>query len=190
MKYPESAHAYAWLIGLKGLEVGGSAHNAFNLDTLNVDYTNEVTEYKQAEIELCGEMMPVDIVAWAWDIPVPDKSYDFVLASHVIEHIWDPIETLKEWARIARKFIYLVVPQRDALPSDVAKPLTTLEEIIKRHQDPDKKHLELGHVSRWNSKTFCEMVTHFGFVVSSCEDPDGKVGNGFAVVINVEKSDL
>lgn len=188
MIYPDSNHAHKWLDGLKGLEVGGSAHNGFHLDTLNVDYTKEVTEYKQAEMELCGEMMPVDIVAFAWDIPVDDKSYDYVISSHVIEHIWDVIETLKEWCRIARKYIYIIVPQRDALPSDVHKELTSLEEITQRHQDPNKQHVEMGHVNRWTSATFMTMCCLNNFHVCDYLDPDDKVGNGFAIVIDVEKS--
>lgn len=184
-KHPESNHAHKWLDGLTGLEIGGSAHNSFGLDTLNVDYTNEITEYKEAEMELCGEMMAVDIVAYGWDIPVHDKSYDFVISSHVIEHIWDPIEALTEWSRIARKYIYIIVPKRDALLSDRVQELTELQEFIDRHDSPEKDHNPAGHVSRWTSQTFRQMCEHFGFKVVDVLDSDDKVGNGFTIVIEV-----
>ena len=46
-RYRESALAHDFLDGLKGLEIGGSYHNAFGLDTLNVDFTRELTtEFK------------------------------------------------------------------------------------------------------------------------------------------------
>lgn len=188
MKYEESNHAHRWLDNLRGIEIGGSAHNSFGLNTLNVDYTKEITEYKQAEMELCGEMLPVDILAYAWNIPVEDKSYDFVIASHVIEHIWDPIEAIMEWGRIAKKYIYLVVPQRNALPSDTVQPLTTMDEFRERHFDQERKHMELGHVCRWTSETFRDMCKMCGFEVVDIVDPDDKVGNGFAVVIDVQRS--
>lgn len=37
MKFPESALAHKYLDGLKGIEIGGAAHNSFGLDTINVD---------------------------------------------------------------------------------------------------------------------------------------------------------
>lgn len=181
-----SKHADSYLAHLTGLEIGGSAHNSFELNTRNVDYTDAITEYKQAEQSLCGKMMPVDIVAWAWDIPVPDKSVDFVISSHVIEHIMDPIKALEEWSRIARKYIYIICPQRDATPQDAVKPITTLKEIIQRHEDDTIQDRDLGHVSRWTSEGFMEMCRWFDFNVIDVLDPDDKVGNGFAVVIQVE----
>ena len=42
MKFKDSQLAHKYLDGLKGLEIGGSAHNPFNLDTLNVDYTDDI----------------------------------------------------------------------------------------------------------------------------------------------------
>lgn len=178
-----SKHADSYLKGLKGLEIGGAAHNQFYLDTLNVDYTDEFNDYAQLQTDQCGSVLKVDIVANAWDIPVEDKSFDFVISSHVIEHLWDPIEALQEWKRIARKYIYVIVPQRDASEYDVPLPLTTLEEIEQRHLSPEKVRGSLGHVSRWTSATFVEMVRKFGFTVLDVKDPDDKVGNGFAVVI-------
>ncbi len=43
MKFRESQLAHKYLDGLKGLEIGGSEHNSFGLDTLNVDYTDDMT---------------------------------------------------------------------------------------------------------------------------------------------------
>ena len=48
--FKESALAHQLLDGMKGLEVGGALHNAFGLDTVNVDlYADLDTVYKQAE---------------------------------------------------------------------------------------------------------------------------------------------
>jgi hypothetical protein len=87
MKFKESNLAHQLLDGLKGIEIGGSAHNPFGLDTINVDrYSSMDTVFKLAEIELNGEALPVDIVAPGDRLPCADKSYDFIISSHVIEH--------------------------------------------------------------------------------------------------------
>ena len=80
MKFKDSALAHKYLDELKGIEIGGSAHNPFNLDTLNVDYTDDMdTVFKQAEEKICGEKMPVDIVASGDNLPLKDESVDFVI---------------------------------------------------------------------------------------------------------------
>ena len=186
MKFPESQHAHQWLDGLTGLEIGGSAHNAFGLNTLNVDYTDDMTTvFKLSEIERCGEAMPVDIVADGTAIPVEDKSFDFVISSHVIEHFFDPIAALKEWSRIARRYIYIICPKRDALPSDRDLPLTTLKEIQDRHSGKiAAPEIDLhGHYSRWTPESFCDMCQAYGFFVIDCLPTDDKVGNGFTVLL-------
>jgi SAM-dependent methyltransferase len=190
-KFQQSAHAHKWLNGLKGVEIGGSAHNAFGLDTINVDrisHTDPAFEpYAREQQHLCGEVMPVDVVANGDALPFPDKSFDFVISSHVIEHFYDPIGALKEWARVARKYIYIIFPHRNALPSDRDKPLTTLDEHIGRHESQTKLTTDEHH-SRWTPDSFIVMCSQYGFNVVDMLSPDDKVGNGTAVVIDVEQS--
>lgn len=186
--FPESELAHILLDGLTGIEVGGSSHNAFGLNCLNVDYCGDMdTIFKKAEIDLCGESMPVDIVANGDDIPVPDKSYDFVISSHVIEHFFDPIKAIKEWARIARQYVFIVCPLPDADPSDRGKPLTPPSELIARHTGkiPFPEVDDHRHWTRWTCDTFREMCADCGWTVSHYENPDQKVGNGFTIVIDV-----
>ena len=186
--YPESALAHHYLDGLRGLEIGGAYHNAFGLDTLNVDYTDAMdTEAKRLEISTCGTAMPVDIISPGDKISVPDKSFDFVISSHVIEHFYDPIRALSEWRRIARRYIYVICPQPDALPSDRGKSLTEIGEIRARNgAKPPVSFDPSRHHSRWTSRSFVAMCQHFRFNVVAVQDPDDKVGNGFAVVIDAE----
>lgn len=185
--FKESALAHQLLDGMKGLEIGGSRHNQWGLDIVNCDKWGEMdTIYKKEEIRLCGEALPVDIVAPGDAIPVPNKSFDFVISSHVIEHFFDPIKALKEWARIARKYIFIVVPQPDADPGDRGKLITPLDTLFARHRgdilDPNTDE----HHTRWTCGTFLEMCAAIGFYVSHWEDPDLKVGNGFTVVIDLQ----
>lgn len=187
--FGESDLAHHYLDGLEGLEIGGSAHNAFGLNTRNVDYTDDMdTIFKRQEVKMCGEAMPVDIVAPGDKIPLPDKSVDFVISSHVIEHFFDPIAALKEWARVARKYIYVICPKRDALPSDVDKPLTSMDELLARHRGEIQPPLEdtHEHYTRWTYITFMVMCNKIGLNVIDHQETDDKVGNGFAVVIKLD----
>lgn len=189
--FKESALAHQLLDGLKGVEIGGSAHNCFGLDTVNVDkYPEMDTVYKKEEVRLCGEAMPVDVVAEGDKLPFGDKSFDFVIASHVIEHFFDPIAALKEWARVARKYVYLIVPQPDALESDKGKLITPLDTLFARHRGEITDPHTDEHHTRWTSATFKEMCAALGLFVSHWQDPDDKVGNGFAVVIDLNPSPL
>lgn len=213
--FKESQLAHVLLDGMKGLEIGGSAHNAFGLDTVNVDrfpvhapidhpesndkiilgFHPGFAPYANEQVRLCGEVMPVDIVAPGDCIPVADQSFDFVINSHVVEHFFDPIGAIKEWMRIATQYIFIICPQRDALESDKDKPLTSLEDHIMRFETG----VDLGglngaetdeHHSRWTCQSFCNMLMwiytqDWGKDWETCavEDPDHKVGNGFTVVL-------
>lgn len=186
MKFKESQLAHHYLDGLEGLEIGGSAHNTFGLNTQNIDYTADMgTVFKQFEIRFCGEAMPVDIVANGDALPIGDKSVDFVISSHVIEHFWDPVKALKEWQRVARRFIFVICPQPDALESDRSKPLTSIDELLYRHSHPEEAPVEdtHDHYTRWTCASFLEMCACLDFHVVAHQDPDDKVGNGFAIVI-------
>ena len=175
---------HSYLDGLKGVEIGGAAHNDFKVDVLNVDRYHEMdTVYKEAERELWGRARPVDIIARGHDLPLDDNSFDFVLASHVIEHIPDPIAALKEWARVARRYVVLVVPHRDRT-FDRDRPLTPLAELIERHESGFASE-EDRHWSVWTCETFLELCEHIGFEVLEARDPDARDGNGFAVILAV-----
>lgn len=210
MKFPESQLAHKYLDGLSGLEIGGSAHNAFGLKTLNVDYTDSMdTVFKQAEVQLCGEAMKVDIVSKDDKIPVKNNSQDFIISSHVIEHIFDPIGALLEWFRVTKRggYIFSIVPITSCVPGET-RPTTTLQELIDRHSGKikqteilnkivkdndgilgeaiingilyDTKH---GHWTIFDTDLFREICDYLKFEIVELLEVDDKVGNGFCVII-------
>lgn len=174
-----------YLRGLKGVEIGGSANNDFFLDTVNVDHVADPPT-AGAQLRYAGRKMPVDVVAPADELPFADGAYDFVLASHALEHVPDPIAALREWARVARRYLFIVLPARDN-EFDHDRPVTPLSELEERHvrgftADEDR------HWNVWDASAFCALLEHLGFEVVEVQDPDDKRGNGFAVVAGLSRT--
>jgi SAM-dependent methyltransferase len=184
--HTESDFVHRHLDGLKGIEIGGSAHNDFGLDAINVDrFASMETRHKQEEWVKCGRKRPVDVVAPGDDLPFEDDSVDFVFASHVLEHFPDPIRALEEWIRVARHKVVVVVPHRDRT-YDRNRELTSIDEFVERHETGFSSP-EDQHWSVWNLQSFLAMCSHFGFRVTDHLDPDDKVGNGFLVAIDASR---
>jgi SAM-dependent methyltransferase len=176
-----SALADRYLGGLHGIEIGGASHNDFFLNTINVDVTDEPSTVP-AQIKYAGRAMTVDVVARADALPFAQGSHDFVLASHVLEHVPDPIAALREWHRVARRYVYIILPQPTNV-FDADRPLTTLHELVVRHEerfdDPRDQHWSV-----WSPASFQALCRHLGLHVLDVQDPDDKRGNGFAVILD------
>lgn len=190
-KFKTSQLANKYLSDLFGVEIGGSAHNGFGLNTINVDYTDDMnTRFKQEEIEMCGQAMEVDVVSEGDALPFPDKSFDFVISSHVLEHIYDPIKAVQEWERVAKKYIYIIVPNKEKT-FDRDKDDTPLQRLTERYLSdniPDNAN-DRGHKTIWSPTTFrkfCEYCAqHLGLEIVQFLDTDDKVGNGICVLFKV-----
>lgn len=183
------------------MEIGAGAHNPYGVSALNVAPPDpkDFEFYKAQQIKACGEFTPVDIWAEGDDLPVPDGSQDFVLASHSLEHMPNPIKALKEWHRVVkpRGVVFLVVPLRNALAEDRSRPLTPLDHMVEDYQlgrtaethevPPNGKR---GHYHVFDLQSVLAVV-HWAeanaigsrFEVVATQVPDQKVGNGFVVVL-------
>lgn len=179
----DSAFVSGYLRGLRGIEIGASAHNRYWLDAINVDrWGGDDTIYKREERALALHTAKVDVVAPGDELPFADDSHDFVFSSHVIEHFPDPIRALLEWRRVARRYVVAVVPHRDRT-FDADRPLTPVEELLERHRAGLRSD-EDRHWSVWTRESFVELCEAIGLRVVDSLDPDDKVGNGFVVVID------
>jgi SAM-dependent methyltransferase len=187
-KQKTSALATELLSNLHGIEIGASAHNPFNLNTKNVDYTDDYsTVFKREEFKICGEYAKVDIVANGDELPLEDNSQDFVISSHVIEHFWDPVKAIKEWMRVTKEggYIYIICPHKFRT-FDIDREITHFDEIISRHgkpMPPDSNPHQ--HWSVWDTQAFIDLCNALGWNIYTYQDIDDKVGNGFAVVLKV-----
>jgi SAM-dependent methyltransferase len=175
--------AQKYLAGLKGIEIGASSSNDYFVDAINVDrYEAMDTVYKREERRVARRVRHVDVVARGDDLPFKNDAVDFVLASHVIEHMPDPIRALEEWTRVARRYVFLVVPHRDRT-FDRDRPLTPVSELIARNERGLTSE-EDRHWSVWTCESFLGLCDRLGLRVVEYQDPDTKMRNGFAVVID------
>ena len=185
-KFPESARAHQLLDGLHGIEIGASAHNGYHIPgCVYVDYTDDQnTTFKLAEIEMCGETQRVDVVAPAWDLPFEDGSLEYVLSSHVIEHVWDTIGTIEEWFRVLKPggLIYMDIPHKERT-FDAPRERTPVAELIARHAGPPLEVDDHGHHSVWVTEDWALLCAEMGWVLEGLWGTDDKVGIGFTVVI-------
>lgn len=78
---------------------------------------------------------------------INESSYDFVLSSHCIEHLANPLQGLSEWARVLKEngLLVLVLPHKNHT-FDHKRPVTSLEHLIQDFDnqtgEDDMTHLE------------------------------------------------
>jgi len=148
--------------GKCGLEIGGPSHIfqdnnilpfysiALRLDGCNFaektvweGNVKEGLTYKYHEKKNNGYQFISDAV----DLKaIASSSYDFIIASHVIEHIANPIKALREWLRVLKDagILFLVVPCRDGT-FDHNRPVTSLSHLINDFKNNVEEN-DLAHL--------------------------------------------
>jgi predicted SAM-dependent methyltransferase len=123
-----------------------------------------------------GEQIPglvktfsmADIVAdVSKKLPVESESYDTVIARHILEHILDPIPTLKEWGRVIKKGGTLII----AVPDQNVR-----NGIPMNYQ----------HVHGYNPESIKSLMETLGWHTIDIVDPK----NGISLVGAFEKNGL
>jgi SAM-dependent methyltransferase len=147
-----------------GLEIGGPSHAVFGIDgfmpvylsAAHIDNCNfsaatvwegDVREgatfvfnpQKPPGRQFIAEASALDAIA--------DESYDYVLSSHCIEHMANPLKGIREWRRVLRPggVLALVVPHKDGT-FDRHRPVTAFEHLVADHDagmpESDLTHLD------------------------------------------------
>lgn len=87
-------------------------------------------------------------IAEATDLSfIQTASYDFVLSSHTLEHMANPLRALAEWLRVLKEqgALALVFPHKEGT-FDHRRPVTTLEHLVedfvKQTTEADLTHLD------------------------------------------------
>ena len=147
-----------FVTGKNGLEIGGpstifSKHRLIpvydccrSIDNCNFSSRtiwDDVTDRKSFETRLGSQF-----IAEACDLPMTsDQTYDFVLASHVLEHVANPLRALHEWKRVLRPqgVLLTILPDKRAT-FDHRRPYTPFEhleaDLHANTQEDDLTHLD------------------------------------------------
>jgi len=187
------ARRYLAAPGLVGLEIGGSAFNRFEgVRAWNLDYpSGEV--FQAAQRSIAGEALPVDLYGVGDRLPLADGSLDFVLTSHVLEHMPDTLRCLREWSRVVKDggTIFAIVPHRERT-MDAGRPRTELEHHLADYalgmDIAGAPLVPTSHYHVWVTEDLVRLIetaNRVGLVdweLVEVEDVDSKVGNGFTVV--------
>ena len=78
---------------------------------------------------------------------ISSESYDFILASHMLEHTANPLKAVTEWLRVLRKggTLLIIVPDPAMTFDHKRSPVTfshLLEDFQKNVGEDDNTHLE------------------------------------------------
>ena len=98
----------------------------------------------------CGQ---VDI---SHPLPFKNNSYEEVLLIDVLEHLFQPIEILKETHRVCREYVYISVPNFVSLPARIQVFLGKIPENNTPHD---------GHVYWMTHKEISRLLKATGFII-------------------------
>ena len=97
----ENKYTIGYCYGL-GLDVG-SGNRTLNPNMITVDNWADGVDYKMEADNLHK---------------FKDKTFDFVYASHVLEHLKSPLEAIEEWLRVVKKggYVIIITPDKRFIP--------------------------------------------------------------------------
>jgi SAM-dependent methyltransferase len=124
----------------RGLEIGALQNPMPLPRATHVTYSDVLT-VEQLDRVYPGSTHP-DIISNSERFPtVPDDSFDFVVANHVLEHVCDPIGALREWHRILRQDGHLLMAVPDKrLTFDHRRRRTPLAHLVADHRSDLPEH--------------------------------------------------
>ncbi len=99
--------------------------------------------------EVSQKLIFPDVVADAAQLPFRDGSLDFLIASHVLEHMRFPLSALRHWYGALRSggFLLLKVPDK-RFTFDVKRQRTPLQHLITEDADPSRFD-QRAHFEDW-----------------------------------------
>lgn len=168
LRWLENRYLRRYLRG-RGLEIGALWRKFPAPSTAQVWYADRLSHagLEQHYPELRGQIAPVDLLADAVQLPVRPASLDFLIASHVLEHLPQPLAALRSWhdALVPGGVLLLKVPDK-RFTFDAPRSPTTLQHLIDEHDHP-------GSFDR--RAHFADWVEHVGHMSASAPGFDQAV---------------
>lgn len=207
---PESPLAHFLLDNLCGIEIGTASSNPYGLNTIQVGLTENMDPvdfkyYRDGQIKTTGDYAKIDVGGDALNLSAfYNSSVDFVLASHVWEHVPNPLQAIEEWVRVTKDggLLFLVVPHRCAKATDCNRPLTTFTQLLHYYETqatvdyfPDAD-MHRGHYIIFSPSLLMKVLfwfnqkhaaNHHTLSLKYFLEVDDKIGNGHMIVFGVHK---
>ena len=125
----------------KGLEIGPLHRPMVRHDAMDIDYIDryctadlrahypELNDLPLVESDIIGDAETLEGIA--------DDRYDFLISSHVIEHMKNPLGSLEQWCRVVKPGgrIFLAAPDK-RVTFDSKRVRTTLPHLILDYHRP------------------------------------------------------
>ena len=207
MKFQTMPLAFKYCVG-QGIELGAAAHNPFDLpdclfvgtcDGVNYLYPEDMRDYecyRDAQVDLSGDLVKIDMLGDFQDLDADDEQFDYVISSHVIEHVPNLIAAYIESYRVLKNggVFFCIFPKRTAEPTDATRPLTTLEEMIEAYENKVDmttvpKNSWRCHYQVFSLQNMIRAVNYINseglgnWLIECVEETDTKVSNGHTIVL-------
>lgn len=123
-------------------------------ELVGVDLSDGALAYARQHFGTQATFQKADI----YQLPFPDRTFDTVVCSEVLEHLEDPDRAMQELKRVARRYVVITVPLEPYF-----KWLNVLGQWLGVSEDP-------GHVQFWSRRGFEDFVRrHFAEVETTCK---------------------
>lgn len=126
-----------WSLKGKGIEIG--AHNK--------PVPNITPVYVDRFWHFAGESCLVDVISDAVRLPFKPVSLDYIAASHLIEHLPNPVQAIFQWFYLLKRggILYIVIPDA-RYTFDHRRERTTLEHLVEDYKqncnECDSTHID------------------------------------------------
>ena len=98
----------------------------------------------------------------AHEIPFPENTFQFILSEHVLEHVPNPIQVIKEWLRVLKPegVVYLFMPHPERT-FDQNRKLTSLAHLLE-DENNQVGVMEDAHYEEWLEKVISPgLASHY-----------------------------
>ncbi len=148
LRWIENTYLSNYLHG-RGIEIGGLWRKFKVPATSKVWYVDRLSTEDLAKhySEIDTDIVAPDIIADGESLPM--RGLDFIIASHVLEHLASPIKALKSWYEALRSGGILLIKVPDKrFTFDRKRERTSLEHLIEEYEDPRKIDVR-AHYAEW-----------------------------------------
>jgi len=138
----------------RGIEIGALWRKFPVPRRAHVYYIDRISEadLQQHYAEVSRPILPPDVVADATHLPFAPGALDFIIASHVLEHLPFPLEALRHWHNVLGPggVLLMKIPDK-RFTFDIQRERTTLQHLVLEQANQgafDKR----AHFAEWTEQ--------------------------------------